>query len=854
MTAGGNVIPLHQVRLVPDDEAAERLSAQVREEWMAWLAENTGPAWRPGEWDGSTLLFTGDPTNPSTAVFHCGVDACNNLIKARGLCDTCARARRATGLPIKEFMAVHVPERNRSIGGERVTCLVLGCPRDSLLWGLCNAHGSKRHKELLRDPESDLREWITRQQPYEAVAPCVVAGCRYDSRATFGLCDNHADAWRNHLGAIGRSSQGSTVDRQWLERQAPYLSVHQFSLAPLAPLVRAEMLYALSQREVNRQKIDPTAVRQAVSRLVGAVECIAVGDPAWLPERMQANVSSLVRETFRVVAAAFDRFRGLDPAAKPVLDLSELGVKGIRGGLKTTRPGSLDVSQIRQSWLRQMLVSWITDVQPTTSDVRRGHRACTAASRALEMRPGGGEDPAMLSFADMNAVVDTFRHLLKVDGSGPMGSKQRGTLLSTFFKILDHNRAAGHLDGMSARFARHSSHVIKNEDVNEDEPGSALPESVIAQLNRNTDLLGLGVSHGRMEPHEVQAMARAVYELLRDTGRRPYEIAELRVDCLTYVSGTDAKGEKLGGWELIWDNRKAGRNGRHLPIYPETANTIKTWKQIRAGLDLPLGADDYLFPPAGDNGILRHLNSDHVSNLIRTWADSIPELLSEELDQEGNQLPFDRSLIFPYAFRHSYCQRHADAGVRIEVLCELMDHKSTVTTQGYYRVTQKRMREAINVLRKLTVDRNGNEAPFASTTAYELGTVPVPFGNCSDPRNVKAGGKGCPIRFQCAACPAYRPDPSYLPVIADHIRSLKENREIAVSMEVAEFVIVNMNQEIEAFKGVLKTMKHLMESMGTEERAEVEEAAAVLRKVRAGRPSTWLPDPVFPGERDERSA
>lgn len=340
-------------------------------------------------------------------------------------------------------------------------------------------------------------------------------------------------------------------------------------------------------------------------------------------------------------------------------------------------------------------------------------------------------------------------------------------------------------------------------------------------------------------------MARTVYELLRDTGRRPYEIAELRRDCLEFT-GSD--------WELIWDNRKGRRNGRHLPIYPETARAIQTWIQVREGLDLPIGAEDYLFPPAGDNGIQRHLGSDQIGQFIRTWADSIPELLSHELDRNGDPLPFDRSLIFPYAFRHSYCQRHADAGVRIEVLCDLMDHRSTVTTQGYYKVTQKRMREAINVLRKLIVDRDGNPAPFSSPTSYQMGSVAVPFGNCTNPANIKAGGKGCPIRFQCAACPSYRPDPSYLPVIEDHIRSLKENREVAVAMEVAEYVVVNMDHEITAFTGVLTTMRHLMESLDIEERAEVEQAATVLRKVRAGRPATWLPTPTFPRERDDQRA
>ena len=56
---------------------------------------------------------------------------------------------------------------------------------------------------------------------------------------------------------------------------------------------------------------------------------------------------------------------------------------------------------------------------------------------------------------------------------------------------------------------------------------------------------------------------------------------------------------------------------------------------------------------------------------------------------DGTPLPFDRSAIYPYAFRHSYAQRHADAGVSVEILKELMDHKDLSVTQGYYTNPRK---------------------------------------------------------------------------------------------------------------------------------------------------------------------
>ena len=77
-------------------------------------------------------------------------------------------------------------------------------------------------------------------------------------------------------------------------------------------------------------------------------------------------------------------------------------------------------------------------------------------------------------------------------------------------------------------------------------------------------------------------------------------------------------------------------------------------------------------------------------------------------------------------------------------------------------VTADRKRSAIETVGKLAIDKNGAPAPISGATAYQMRSVAVPFGNCIEPSNVKAGGKACPIRFQCAGCGFYRPDPSYI--------------------------------------------------------------------------------------------
>ena len=260
-----------------------------------------------------------------------------------------------------------------------------------------------------------------------------------------------------------------------------------------------------------------------------------------------------------------------------------------------------------------------------------------------------------------------------------------------------------------------------------------------------------------------------------------------------------------------------------------------SWQRHRAGLRVPPALDQWLFP----SPLLRarqsrgHLTPACVARAFKAWVAQIGAIDSELPGPDGAPAPFDPSLITPYALRHSYAQRHADAGVPVDVLKELMDHVSVTTTMGYYRVSLKRKQQAIRSVGPLATDAAGNPAPFTSPTAYQRASVAVPFGNCTEPSNVKAGGGACPIRFQCAGCGFYRPDPSYLPALEQHIASLRADRETALAIGAADYVLASLTAEIDAFTAV----------------AEHDAAQAVRagpRPARRGRGSQ--PDPA-PGPR-----
>jgi hypothetical protein len=308
----------------------------------------------------------------------------------------------------------------------------------------------------------------------------------------------------------------------------------------------------------------------------------------------------------------------------------------------------------------------------------------------------------------------------------------------------------------------------------------------------------------------------------------------LRTDCL------EIDGDQ---YALIYDNHKKHRLRRRLPITGDTAAIIQRWQRHRADLELPAVAGPWLFPACNESSGPGHLTTNRFAKALAAWVAAIPVLHGELPGPDGCPLPFDRGLIYPYAFRHSYAQRHADAGVAVEILKELMDHRDLSVTQSYYTVSLNRKREAIQIMSRYVHDRTGTRRPASGSAArYELTSVAVPFGNCIEPANVKAGGKQCPIRFQCAGCGFYRPDPSYLPAIEEHINALKADRETAIAMDTDAFVVRNLADQAAAFTQVAHTMRSRLANLPEDERAEVEQAAAILRKMRASRDTTLDPD------------
>jgi hypothetical protein len=163
------------------------------------------------------------------------------------------------------------------------------------------------------------------------------------------------------------------------------------------------------------------------------------------------------------------------------------------------------------------------------------------------------------------------------------------------------------------------------------------------------------------------------------------------------------------------------------------------------------------------------------------------------------------------------------------------------TTQIYYRVTAKRTRSAVDTLAAFQLDRGGNrvwaEARVLLDSEHQrmaVGQVAVPFGMCSEPSNVKAGGGSCPFRFRCLGCGHFRTDPSYLPELRGYLDSLLQARERIRSAldDRARTEAMPSDEEITRPRQLIRPAGHDLSQLSEADRRQVAQAVDAVRATR----------------------
>jgi hypothetical protein len=331
--------------------------------------------------------------------------------------------------------------------------------------------------------------------------------------------------------------------------------------------------------------------------------------------------------------------------------------------------------------------------------------------------------------------------------------------------------------------------------------------------------------------------------ILADTGRRPGELAALMATCLDRTEFVDEQtGELHDAWVLVHDMPKVAVKNYRLFIAESTARLIiEQRERVVARYPGTALSALRLFPRERRNphGTLP-VDSGRLGCAVRGWRDGLPKLIGVG----GEAYPRER--VIPYAFRHSFAQRHADNGTPLDVLATMMGHSTTDTTRGYYKVNKSRMRKAVARVSEMQLNHAGNRISTgfaglvdAEYDRYRVGQIAVAFGTCHEPSNVKSSGQSCPYRYRCFGCTHFRTDPSYLPELRGHLQKLLSDHERlnaatdGMLEDWARRDALPAPEEIVAARRLIRNAEAMLDGLTAEERVTVDELFGVIRRARA---------------------
>lgn len=792
-------------------------------EWrLARITSLLDPGWRPAEWDPPAATVTYDPDDPLVFGGWCRVSGCDVTTASRsGLCLGCGIRWRKAGAPDLDVWARDErpsPSRHQRHG--RLCQVANGderCPRPACnRHDLCIVHEAQRHR--MQTAGAGFEDFLACAVPKVALGVCAARVCDQPVHIK-ALCARHYHHWQ----AAGEPTGDELVD--WAKRAAPNSNGREVCLRGLHPLAAAEVLYGLQARDREQSKTNPTAVTRYVNLLRDrqAVSVLDLDATTTAEANRQRRTASVIRDRVQLAYA--------EPETERLADVWDARAFGHR------RRTMWDFSAISQDWLRQVTKDWafVAQTRLASTTLQGRVRCMTLLSGHLGRRAGGGHDMATMARAE----IESFAVALNRDvARGKTTNETRRSTLMDVRCVLDEARAAGLLEGVADTFSL-TKDLIPAHVSTEEEPGQALPDCVMAQLSSPTaaaELRKVALRLPGIMGDHVGDQWLLLFETLRDTGRRPAEVTSLGVDAVAR--------DHDGGAVLVYDNRKSRRHGRRLPIGEDLHAKLLAWQQVILARFPDTPRDQLaMFPrPTRNRDGTHALRADQFGHKFTDWIEVLDRIDSPDRGPDGQPLPFDRERIYPYAFRHTYAQRHADAGTPVEVLQALMDHTDLKTTQGYYRITSKRKREATERVAQMRRGVAGEARPLAGLTDAGhlrdgVAQIAVPFGLCAEPSNVQAGGQHCPIRYRCMGCSYFTSDPSFLPELKAHLDELVRAREHGESIGADDWALVP-TEEITRLRTLIRALEADLAELPDDDRRLVEQTCTDLRTGRRTVPVT----------------
>jgi len=785
-------------------------------------------------YDPVTGIFAPDRDHPLLGYQVCRVGGCGREAwHPEGLCSGCRARLAAAGGDVELFSARGVARKNRSRDRRCLVCRVPGFERPVGTNDLCLACDGLRRRR-----GQSVAAYVTgdgrfgRAAPRPGLGVCTVVACgRLAAHPETGLCGAHDGAWRKSgrpdLSVFALTASPCQPDR-----------AGRVVLAGLPDPVVAEILYAIQASVAEGRRVMVKDVRGAAGllrrsgvRSIAALDTAGRRDPVRWFLRFAADRVALARA---------------NPETEAVKDIWDMRVFGAAGRLSfvgsTTRHGTPS-RPITQPWLKHAAQQWAAQALTgmTSGPVRAVIAAVGLFSEHLGRRADAGADPAALSHRDVSTFL---ARLAAAQQTGAMSVEMRARAINGVDRFLRDCREMGLTNPGGALAALGDDVVIRRVERprtrrSDDEVGRALPEVVMRQLLSPQSLELLRSMFG--------STVTAAVELGAGVGRRTAELCTLAFSCLDFDEYVDSDGRRRASPVLVHDMPKVGKVGCRLPVHDREAGIIRAQQaRVRAAFPDTPTEELMLFPrPLKNPDGTQPLSTAHLQRAMRAWALALPSLDGPDHDTTGRPVPFPREWLVPYAFRHTFAQRHADAGTPVDTLKELLGHDTVRTTLGYYRVTAKRTRAAQDRLGPLQIDADGRRVrpglaalPDTAATREQIGQVAVPFGICTEPTNVTAGGHSCPFRHRCTGCTYFRTDPSYTPELHAYLARLLTDRErlataIPALADWARADAAPSDEEIDSVRRLLRANDEVLAALDDDDRAAVDEAITAIRTQRA---------------------
>lgn len=822
----------------PIPSVAERLRSVVDLERLA--------AWG---WDRVARVWRVDPTQGVFCYRSCLVAGCDHDgTTGSGLCTGCRARLAISGLSLEEFLAqpfgrVHgLDERLCRV------CCTIGHMRPAAHHGLCVAcEGLRRRRDQSVEAFVSGDDRFPPAAARATIGTCAVAACGRYAGYRSGLCPGHQRWW------IKADSPGLS---RWCASVGPLLGDQKtrISMVGLAERFEVEFLFGVQVSVEHGYKPRPGDLR-AVVELARRDGVDSFG--GLLVAALNPASRRFVARTLDAIALA-----AKTPESEYDNDVWDLRVWGFKGTLsfvgrpQPNHPGHQPVDPIRQGWLRQAAKRWASAQLPlhrSESTVEAVVAAVGRWSAHLAGRPDGGENPESLGKSDIHSFLAFLRVSVNQGRISAHSHARTVEFLRRFLRDcrdLEPDERGVPLAGLPRGVAIAQEEVpLLPKRAPDDEVGDAIPDAVVAQLLSPTHLDLLNQD------------GRRRLEIGLEVGRRPSELCRLAFGCLGYDQRIGNDGGTEAKPVLIHDMAKVNVVGCRLPIDEHTAAIIRSQQDaVRARFPDTPTAELALFPATNRaRGGRQPISASVWARELQRWAARL-ELFEGWLDPDGGLHPlrdasgqpvrFDPTRVFPYALRHTYAQRHVNAGTPVEVLKELMGHDCLNTTDGYYRITAERKRRAVESVIPLQVTVTGVKlAPLGEPSqsefhSYALSQIAVPMGSCVEPSNVKASGAACEFRYRCMGCAHFRTDPSYLPELRAYLAKLLATRErlIAAVPELAEWArreALPAGEEIEAVRRLITACENTLAELDPADRAAVEEAVELLRKGRSTLDTTF---------------